>query len=1592
MSLYFDFHDFKLSGHIDEASNEAKSSLDFAEESASAVGLVLSEVYPPVQKPRAAVLASGFEPKLENANYDSKWARAFLADCQKLAKKEAAEALACAAVKVVKSSSPDKLLALDTLFCPSHSEEKKLADIAPILSIQEKSELLDLFFKNRNWRSASWIEALGILKDGVNEKHLDTLAEIHADCDHKLRKRITEALLELSSSCAESLERKVIHAFLDKGWSPALHQQVKESFQNYLTKHPELGFDELAKIHASVHGLDTPKPLELLLWEAGLLAPGSNRAELSNTISKLCQQYGKREIQALIAGILSYQAAKPDLQHYLSEGTAPEGSWLGASCGPTWVRAEKPALWKFLSGEPEYANILQAPKDKIPGASLDLNDLLLRLRSFSKFAGEGANGKEIDGGVLTLTPSDALQQALGAKYSFLLRIEESMNTLDKLHLEKEEQTLDELSLLKARRQELLQSMLSAGYRVRYVEETVEIPSSKSKGKVNEKTGKAEIEAARFEPARKVTVMRPVFEPIATRQEIEEKVRGKGLPKGRIEGPSIADFKDWQKAYAEELVKTELRIKDLSQYYSELSRNRQAIEALSLVHGVQTLNLLGKTEAANLLALNLMANRRCEFLNNDAGKNLLANGLSKQLRAAHASQARTSPIFAQGEAGFSQAVEYLSRMHPSNAGTMFMKDHEGTDLRQAAASLDAGLGQSLEAAVLGHPKLAQLIRLSQDIAAHSHVAQSLFLLEQGRVRTPEAVKYMREQAALLEGLFSRCDKKFIEECRQVVAKLEFVKSQHLPASVQEKLNQLSSGLNALIERFDPESQGNKQLLLACKALKDGRFEDPKFWEQVLYVGAAIAVSSAVLASCGSSVPLLMLAMPAANFLTRDAVSELLRQMHQLGLTDRPQQGSDLIALLANRERVVRDENTGELRPERKTEIIENIARDYGQDLFVSLLLLGAGRAATSIGSRYRVAAALSEAQLMELAKASQPGSWLSRYLNSVLYGLGPGMAFSAGSKALEEIAGLDQLSASLGFEFVLRLISSARVPSSIRLDGANSKALQDLRQKNLIVENAKGEPCLKFDGNLIRIEAKAKTAQELVNMAEIDELMKAVKQARLLSKKYGLPEELLPQSIDFDDKKNAYGYYSVDKDRLVFKPGREHTSTMDHEVRHRANYLRLTAIYLADPKAVASAMLEDCLRGLGSGRRTILHQNNWQTELRPKLSEKQIAELKTYLRDYLKLKPAVSNRQQMEIWLMSRGAKVDPLMFNEFSRELDNWRYVVAAFINPEAMMTRSGATSSAIGLIVGLEKMSQTFKSKEKLLPGAITNSPELAKLTMGVSDSLVGRIESSWNNYYLFSMDEIFSRRVEHAAALKALESRHDLSSSAKIEMRKSIIASIQFENAIVALHKEAAKLAGAGAGPQRAASEAAMLGKLAELLKLTPAKHQKQVFEHLIEKGWVKPQDTAASIIQRAASFGKLSLLDANQSAVDAGPILEYRKKGTVKAELAKEAFNWTDWQGNPMRGEAGDMRVIQPSGNVSSVKLDIFKLSYSELPGKPGEYVKTAITKAQQLKQPLSIETLEGIGRGNAGDYLVTGPKGEKYIVAKGEFESMYLLLNK
>ena len=121
-------------------------------------------------------------------------------------------------------------------------------------------------------------------------------------------------------------------------------------------------------------------------------------------------------------------------------------------------------------------------------------------------------------------------------------------------------------------------------------------------------------------------------------------------------------------------------------------------------------------------------------------------------------------------------------------------------------------------------------------------------------------------------------------------------------------------------------------------------------------------------------------------------------------------------------------------------------------------------------------------------------------------------------------------------------------------------------------------------------------------------------------------------------------------------------------------------------------------------------------------------------------------------------------------------------------------------------------------------------------------------------------------------------------------------------------------------------------------------------------------------------------------ASDVFELQKRQTIR-RVAKESFDWTDSKGNKFTSGAGAVKATEPNGHVYSIKKDVFDATYEDIPGKPGEFRRKAPGLGQRLDNNIAVPTLEGVGTGHAGDWLMTGGADERYVIPAGRINELY-----
>ena len=74
----------------------------------------------------------------------------------------------------------------------------------------------------------------------------------------------------------------------------------------------------------------------------------------------------------------------------------------------------------------------------------------------------------------------------------------------------------------------------------------------------------------------------------------------------------------------------------------------------------------------------------------------------------------------------------------------------------------------------------------------------------------------------------------------------------------------------------------------------------------------------------------------------------------------------------------------------------------------------------------------------------------------------------------------------------------------------------------------------------------------------------------------------------------------------------------------------------------------------------------------------------------------------------------------------------------------------------------------------------------------------------------------------------------------------------------------------------------------------------------------------------------------------------------------------------------RIIRDAQGNSEITFDVTFKQYRKKP---------VVVFASLMDEPFEVETLEGTMRGNAGDYLICGVKGEYYPCKPDIFEATY-----
>ena len=117
-----------------------------------------------------------------------------------------------------------------------------------------------------------------------------------------------------------------------------------------------------------------------------------------------------------------------------------------------------------------------------------------------------------------------------------------------------------------------------------------------------------------------------------------------------------------------------------------------------------------------------------------------------------------------------------------------------------------------------------------------------------------------------------------------------------------------------------------------------------------------------------------------------------------------------------------------------------------------------------------------------------------------------------------------------------------------------------------------------------------------------------------------------------------------------------------------------------------------------------------------------------------------------------------------------------------------------------------------------------------------------------------------------------------------------------------------------------------------------------------------------------------------------MKYKKRIKVKAFKSADSItyhrNWGDRKLPP-----GHWVIVGPNNDIYGCDTSVFESTYELVQGSENEYMKTTIVSARRLDGPETIITVNGTAFGRKGEWVVSDPDGNSYLVAHRVFSETY-----
>ena len=133
------------------------------------------------------------------------------------------------------------------------------------------------------------------------------------------------------------------------------------------------------------------------------------------------------------------------------------------------------------------------------------------------------------------------------------------------------------------------------------------------------------------------------------------------------------------------------------------------------------------------------------------------------------------------------------------------------------------------------------------------------------------------------------------------------------------------------------------------------------------------------------------------------------------------------------------------------------------------------------------------------------------------------------------------------------------------------------------------------------------------------------------------------------------------------------------------------------------------------------------------------------------------------------------------------------------------------------------------------------------------------------------------------------------------------------------------------------------------------------------------------------------SNDVEMSAAP--QYRKRAKIRAFYNRDgAIYFKSWGEQKLPGP--HYVIVGPTGDIYGCAASEFEAMYQPVPGEPDTYRKTLLVRALRMAAPFTVRTTTGDGnvevarnQGQAGDWLVQQPGGERQVIPAASFAELY-----